>query len=523
MDERALFLDDYHIGRMQGLERRAHEAERYEGNPLIKSEYPWEEVRCQVYGRSVVYNAERDLYHMYYIAMPQGEHYPNIRVNGRLQHPGCLLALAESDDGIEWRKVLRPDVSFEDEVLTNILDINDGVSAEQGILYDPGDPDQSRRYKALIFDQHMASPVPGKLHYFEDDTGRHRQILSETGEVLFSHEYTDWGVRVAFSYDGEHWNKQNGWAIKAYSDTGQSPVFDPRLGKYVAFGRFNHSEFRRGDRVYSPRTRNQYYVWRNISRVESDDFISWSEPELVVCADSEDPESMQINSMPTDLYEGVYIGLLEVDCRPLEEGTRPLQLATSRDGRVWTRVADRVGFMETVEDSDAWDYHQDGRSVRPSTGLFPVGDRVRMYYSGYHEKTGMGIGMANWRRDGFVSLHAGPDGGELLTRPFIVRGSHLHLNLDAGAAGGECAVQVCDLQGTPRIGKEIASPYLQGQGDWRVSEWSRPIRGDHLDAEVVWAGGSDLHERIGKPVTLRIRLQSADLYSFWVDGAAADR
>ena len=83
-------------------------------------------------------------------------------------------------------------------------------------------------------------------------------------------------------------------------------------------------------------------------------------------------ESMQINSMPTDLYEGVYIGLLEVDCRPLEEGSRPMQLATSRDGRVWTRVANRAGFIEAVEDTDAWDYHQDGRSVRPSTGLFAV-------------------------------------------------------------------------------------------------------------------------------------------------------
>ena len=82
MDERALFLDDYHIGKMEGLERRAHRAERYSGNPLITREYPWEQARCQVYGRCVVYNSERDLCQMYYLAMPRGEHYPNVRIGG---------------------------------------------------------------------------------------------------------------------------------------------------------------------------------------------------------------------------------------------------------------------------------------------------------------------------------------------------------------------------------------------------------------------------------------------------------
>ena len=515
MDERALFLDDYHIGKLQGLERRAHCAERHGGNPLITREYQWEQARCQVYGRCVVYNSERDLYQMYYLAMPRGEHYPNVRVGGVTKPASStFLVLAESEDGIEWKKSMRSDVPFEDEALTNILDIHDGVSAEQGILYDEHDPDGSRRYKAFIFDQHNALPVPGKQLFLQDGTRRYRQIVNDDGAVLFEQDYVDFGIRVAFSQDGVHWNKHNGWALKCYSDTGQSPIYDPKLGKYVSFGRFNHSEFRRGDQVYSPRHLNQYYVWRNVSRVESDDFLNWSDPELVVSADSDDPPSLQINSMPTDLYEGVYVGLLEVDCRPLETDSRPMQLATSRDSRVWTRVADRAGFIEPVMDESAWDYHTDGKSVRPSTGLFTAGDRVRFYYSGYHEEHGMAIGMASWRRDGFVSLHGGPEGGQLLTRPFIVRGPKLHLNLDA--SDGECTVQVCDLQGAPRTGQEVDSPYLLGSGDWAVSRWSQPVRGDHLDAIVDWPD-SDLHDRIGKPVTLRIELRNADLYSFWLD------
>ena len=515
MDVRALFLDDFHIGTMQGLERRAHLAERYHGNPLITREYPWEQARCQLYGRCVVYDSERDLYQMYYLAIPRAEAYPNVRVGGKAQPSASgFVVLAESEDGIAWKKPLRSDITYEDEALTNILDLHNGCSAEQGVLYDPWDPDGSRRYKAFIFDQHYAIPVRGEQRFLQEGTRRYRQIVDEQENVLFEQDYEDFGIRIAFSRDGVHWNKQNGWAIKCYSDTGQSPIYDPNLGKFVAFGRFNHSEFLRRGRVHGPRHLDQYYVWRNVSRVESDDFINWSEPELAVSADSEDPPSMQINSMPTDIYEGVYVGLLEVDCRPLEAGSRPLQLATSRDSRVWTRVAGRAAFIEPVTDENAWDYHLDGLSVRPSTGLFPVGDQVRFYYSGYHEETGMAIGMASWRRDGFVSLHGGSQGGELLTRPFIVRGPNLHLNLDA--SDGECVVQVCDLQGAPRTGQDVHSPYLQGTGDWGVSRWSQLVRGDELDVTVVWSD-DDLRDRIGKPVTLRIKLTNADLYSFWVE------
>src|SRR5208337_1179670 len=108
-----------------------------------------------------------------------------------------------------------------------------------------------------------------------------------------------------FSADGINWRKHPGWVFKCYSDTGQTVLYDPRSNKYLGFGRFNQMN-------NSP----AYFVGRNVSLVESADFIHWSEPELVLAGDSRDPESLQINSMPTDLYEGVYIGIMEVDVRP---------------------------------------------------------------------------------------------------------------------------------------------------------------------------------------------------------------
>ncbi len=129
-----------------------------------------------------------------------------------------------------------------------------------------------------------------------------------------------------------------------------------------------------------------------------------------------------------------------------------------------------------------------------------MGDEVRMYYTNTSGKDSLGgVGMATWRRDGFVSLRAGPAEGELLTRAFIPTGSELHLNIDASE--GEASVRVCDFQGRP----------LKG---WSIDQPSEPIRGDRVDATVRW-NKSDLGQRVGKATTLRIKLRSADLYSFW--------
>src|SRR4030095_7967285 len=97
----------------------------------------------------------------------------------------------------------------------------------------------------------------------------------------------------------------------------------------------------------------------------------------------------------------------------------PIQLAVSRDSRRWTRVANRIPFIEGPAPG-AWDAgegsHYDTVKVsgevqgfiRPAAGLFIHEDQVRMYYSNTSGKDVLGgVGMATWRRDGFVSLHGG--------------------------------------------------------------------------------------------------------------------
>jgi hypothetical protein len=499
---RCLFLDDAHIDTAQGLETRGHAAKRFTGNPVMVRKYPWENTRLQLYGHDIVYNPERKLYQMFYLAQPNPKPWPNVRVGGEMKVGFVTLpAYAESTDGIHWERPLRSDVSFEGIAETNILDLHDGQSFEPAVLYDAQDPDPGRRYKAFIWDQVFQLPVEGKLDYrraapslaFPRGLITDQLIRDASGKIIYEAPYNNYGMRVAFSADGIHWRKHPGWVFKCYSDTGQTVLYDAGLGKYVGWGRFNQQHD-------SP----AYFVGRNVSRLESADFIHWSEPELVLAGDSEDPESLQINSMPADLYEGMYIGIMEVDVRPFPDSARPIQLAASRDGRRWTRVAHRMPCIEEPPRGawDADDRPEPRGFVRPATGLFVAGDEVRMYYSNESGKQALyGVGLAIWRRDGFVSLHAGSGGGELLTRAFIPTAPELHLNVDAGE--GEARVRVCDFQGRP----------LKG---WKIDQPSEPIRADQTNALVRWPA-SDFDQRVGKATTLRITLRNADLYSYWTD------
>ena len=497
---RHLFVDDAHVDRSLHVERRVHPAKRYPGNPLFVKEFPWEQTRLQLYGRCVLYDPQRKLYQMFYLAQPNSTHFPNIRV-GDVTKTGTatLPAYAQSHDGIHWDRPLRKDVPFEGVPETNLLDLNFGQSFEPGMLWDAHDPDPDRRYKAFVWDQRYELPLSGTLDYrraapslaFPRGLIQSMLIRNESGEIVFEQPYDDYGIMVAFSPDGIHWRKHPDWVFRCYSDTGQSVLYDPRCRTYVAYGRFNQQKD-------SP----AFYIGRNVARVESTDFVHWSEPELVLAGDEQDPDSFQINSMVVDVYENIYIGIMEVDVRPLPNPGRPIQLATSRDGRHWTRLDDRSPFIDEPE-AGSWDESQGHGFVRPATGLFTSGDQVRMYYSNTSGPEAFsGVGMATWRRDGFVSLRAGDHSGEVLTRAFVPSGPQLHVNVDA--SGGEASVQVCDFQGRPLNG-------------WGVSQPSEPLRGDHLDASVRW-NTDDFHQRVGKATTLRIRLRNADLYSFWTEG-----
>ena len=501
--DRYLFLDDVDIARMEGLTRRAHKAEKHPGNPVMTRDYPWEATRVQIYGRDVIYDPRLEKFRMYYMAQPRAQSHEHVLLNGRPTNGIVTLpAYAESRDGIHWTKPMLAQCTFNDIASTNIMNFCRGQSFQGSVMYDPVDPSDMRRYKMFYWDQRNQVLPEGKKDYPDEDpdraVGDHLwrkvRILDEQGNVIDEQAYIDFGIDVAFSSDGLHWYRHpEGPVLRCYSDTGHSVMYDPRLRRYVAFGRYNNLRLADG---------RNFGVGRGLARTESDDFIHWSDPEMVLRADADDVAELQIDTVPVDIYEGLYVGRLQCDVRMHGDQQLPMQMAVSRDGRHWTRVADRFDFLD-VGDEGEWDT----KLIRPGSALIPFGDKVMTYYCSGIESF-EGIGLATWRRDGFVSLDADVDGGELITSPLLTD-PRWQLHVNCAAADGEVVVALCDHQG---LTLDEDHQIISGSPYQPPSLVSHPIRTDGTDIAVQWQQPRPFPQR---PMALRFRLHNADLFSFW--------
>jgi hypothetical protein len=199
---------------------------------------------------------------------------------------------------------------------------------------------------------------------------------------------------------------------------------------------------------------------------------------------------------------------------PNTDGFHLVQLACSRDLKTWLRLGDRQPFIgpsrldsgaydltqilppsaPVVKDDELWFYYT-GLKYRANfryVGTYPNGDTVPI--AGKDRDAGA-VCLAVLRRDGFISLDAGEEPGTLLTKPLVLGGTTMRVNVDA--SGGELNVRVLD-----GVGQTIA-----------VSE---PVTGNQPRAMLRWKSG-DLASVKGKTVGLRFALRKARLYSFWCE------
>jgi hypothetical protein len=466
---RELLLDDANIAHSRGLRRVVHEPRRHLANPVVRPDRPWEN-SASVYG-TTLYDYDLGRFRMWYlIGCPCDGEFTDEATGQRYPLPPTTrVGYAESADGITWEKPDLGQLEWRGSRANNMLALGRQNPEGISVLVDEHDPDPARRYKALFWD-HAANGA----HFHP----KHKRVLWKETEGD--------GAYLAWSADGIRWtHAPHNPVIRAYMDTNQNLLWDPNLNHYVAFSRFGFG--------------------RKIARSESADFVHWSAPQLVLDCDAQDGQGTQFYGAGTDLYEGLYIAMLWV-YREGGDGCIDTQLGVSRDGVHWERVADRQVFM-AVGEPGSW---EDGMA-RGAERIITRGDELYIYYAGVNgphsgpkfpaesivRKHKPAIGLATLRRDGFVSLDAGAEGGELLTRRFALPAGRLHLNLEA--TGGWCNAALCDEQGRAIPGFER----------------SEPITGDHLDAEVMWPGSA---LPAGRSVALRFTLKNASLYSYWLAG-----
>ena len=242
-------------------------------------------------------------------------------------------------------------------------------------------------------------------------------------------------------------------------------------------------------------------AFRQVLRCTSSDFLSWTEPTFIDFGDT--PLEHLYTNAATPYFRAPHIYLafpkrFAPERKKIEEhhrdGVSDAVFMSSRDGIHWDRRF-MEAFIRPGLDPKNWTQ----RSNMPAGGIVPTGpDEISLYYSENYDHPTARLRRAKLRTDGFVSVRAGYNGGEFVTRPIIFRGEKLIMNY-ATSAVGSVKVEIQDADGTPYKGHAL--------------EDSPERYGDEIESMFEWKGGGDLGHLSGQPVRLRFVMKDADLYS----------
>ena len=228
----------------------------------------------------------------------------------------------------------------------------------------------------------------------------------------------------------------------------------------------------------------------------SRNFLQWSEPEFLEYTGAP-REHLYTNAI--QLYPRAPHMLIGFPTRYLpKEGERvEPTFMSSRDGRTFHR------WQQAVIPETASEDRSGNRSNYMTWGLVQLPGRdkefsvyaTESYYSGPDSR----LRRFTYRVDGFVSLQAGADGGQLLTKPLVFAGQRLTINF-VTSDSGNVRVELQDTDGNP----------LEDFGLTACSE----LHGDAIAHVVRWKDGPDVSSLAGKPIRLRFELKHANLFAF---------
>jgi hypothetical protein len=176
-------------------------------------------------------------------------------------------------------------------------------------------------------------------------------------------------------------------------------------------------------------------------------------------------------------------------------GVNDIAFMSSRDGLRFDRSL-REAFVRPGLDRRNW--HE--RGIYMDVGLLHTSPTEMSIYGVENMRyPSVNIRRYALRTDGFVSVQAGYEGGEFLTRPLLFEGDELELNFSTSAVGS-VRVEIQDAEGRA----------LPGYGLEDCPE----IFGDEIEGVVRWDGGRGLSSLAGRPVRLRFAVKDADIYAF---------
>lgn len=431
-------FDEALIASMTGAALRLHEPVAREA--VIVFDKPWE-------GNTSTYVTvfpDDGLFRMYY----RGSDY-DLKTEAYSENVTCY---AESRDGIHWTKPELGLVAWRGSKANNI--VWSGPGAENFAPFkdtNPACPPEAR-YKAL--------------------------------------GGGDKGLRAFKSADGLRWSllRETPVLTGSWFDSLNTSFWDEIRGEYREFNR------------------NWIQDVREIQMTASPDYLNWA-PFVWLDWQGAPREHLYTNAiLPYPRAPHIYVGFPKrflPDRRASGHklaGVSDGLFMSSRDGVVWKRW--REAFLRPGLQEERWV----NRNNLIAWGLLTTRDGAtgRPEELSIYSTEGYYVGPCRLRRhtlrlDGFVSVRAGAEGGEVVTKPLRFKGGELVLNVSTSAAGS-VRVEVRDEEGRPVPGYTLAEAV--------------EFYGDGIEVPVRWRAGSELGALAGRPVRLRLVIRDADVYAF---------
>ncbi|WP_417851240.1 hypothetical protein [Thalassoglobus sp.] len=470
---RELFIDDALIGSMAQTRRHLHHP--VPRKIAITHDAPWEGAGCGYH--TIIQDG--DLYRLYYRGSALGVE------DGKLRFGKQVYCYAESRDGFHFTKPNLGIVEYDGSKENNIFWDKVGVHNFAPFLDTNPECPPEARFKAL------------------------GGTASEGGLFAFQ------------SADGIHWSlmQKEPVVTEGAFDSQNLAFWDSSAKKYRAYFR-TFTEGVTTGKVWKPAG------FRAIRTASSADFLSWGDNADLTYKDS--PVEHLYTNQVGPYFRAPHL-LIGFPTRYIERGwsdsmralpqreerenrskahlrygtslTEGLLMA-SRDGvhfERWNEAFLRPG----TERPDTWLYgHQyiAWHAVETKSSLPGAANEISIY-----APEGSWIGKSNslrrytLRLDGFVSINAPWEGGEMITKPIRFQGENLELNFATSAAGG-IRVEIQSDSGTPVPGFTLAE--------------SEELFGDSVNRTVTWNSESDVSKLSGQAIKLRFVMKDADLYSF---------
>ncbi|MEX2671742.1 MAG: hypothetical protein WD294_06495 [Phycisphaeraceae bacterium] len=424
-----------------------------QGNVLTLDK-PWEGA-FSIYGTVI---KDGDTYHMYYRGMP------GLSVD---DEPTEVTAYATSDDGIHW---VKPDL--------RLHEIN-GSLENNAILVGTKHTPATQNFSPFL-DTREGVPADER---FKAVAGN-----------------SDSGVLAFVSGDGIHWRPLQEEPVYLQAGNAQKAAFwSEAEQRYVMFFRIEIEGV------------------RSIAKATSEDFLNWTDATPMRFSDTGSTlpsEELYLNQTSPyyrnpHLYIATTARLVE-DRQVLSEqkaeqlGALPALITSTSDPVLMTTEAGSNSYDRTFRESfirpEIGLANWVSRSNFPALNIVPTGEHeMSIYVSQHYGQSTNYVRRYTLRVDGFASVHAGAEGGEVLTPAVVFQGDELLLNF-ATSAAGSVKVELQDESGAPIEGFTLA-------------ECKEQI-GNEVERVVSWNGGADVSELAGRPVRLRLVIKDADVYSF---------